>query len=230
MGAGGVFYAAFLSRYATVFSYRIEGTEIDFKKDFDELAPAIFGIRLPQNILFLNTEGAAALLREKYPQLASVAVHKDLTEKRVEISVSARSRDIIWCAPSQCYWMDKSGIIFEEAPETAGLLIVRINDVTKEEYAFGEMPLEPQRLARILRFVEVLRAHALGWDSITLKNRQMSEVVVLLAGGAEVRFNLLSTSDKLYDAFLKIASEVNMADIDYFDLTVEDRIYYRERK
>ena len=226
---GGILYGLFWSEYATKFSYAIEGTDVITSADFHELAPHVFSLRLPGNILFLNEERAEEYLQKSHAQLASVAVNKDLVRRMVSVRATEHARNTVWCDKENCYWIDDEGIAFDYATPSVGQLLVAIQDPEGPIVDIGIRVVSRNDLATIKEFADILKMNGFVREAITRMRPELREAVFTLYGGTDVRVSLKNPSRTVFEEFIRLAKTKNLSQIEYFDLTTENRIYFKKR-
>lgn len=226
---GGVVYGIYFSPLATDFSLHVEGTDAITVDDFNAIGPMVLSFRLSKNILFLKTEEAQLYLLKKNPHLASVVVEKNIIRRAVTIHAQERKREMVWCVSSACYWVDATGVAFEEAPDIEGLLLVNVHDATRDSMTRGEKVIDSDNVIRIVDFVSALNDRAIPWMRVELKSKESYEAWVLLEQQTVIRISLRTMSQELIEAFFEVLRSIDIAKVDYFDLTVENRIYYKQR-
>jgi len=68
-----------------------------------------------------------AEILETFPKIGEIKIKKN--PETVEITVEERGAIGVWCGRAgECFYFDKSGVIFEESPKSTGSLILAIQD------------------------------------------------------------------------------------------------------
>ncbi|NMB92564.1 MAG: hypothetical protein GYA31_03020, partial [Parcubacteria group bacterium] len=76
------------------------------------------------NMLFFSNKELAATLMNKYPEFALVTSKLNVQHNNLVINVVPREISYLVCRKeNECFFMDKEGILFREAPQTSGSLI-----------------------------------------------------------------------------------------------------------
>jgi len=71
------------------------------------------------NILLINKSDLSALILKDFPSIRNVEIVKKFS-RNLEITVTENSRDFLWCiSESNCFNMDKSGLIFSKYSSAA---------------------------------------------------------------------------------------------------------------
>jgi hypothetical protein len=67
------------------------------------------------DIFFINKAGLAAALMAQFPRIEKVNINKQFFDRGIELKVVERSADFLWCSESsECYFMEKNGLVFEK--------------------------------------------------------------------------------------------------------------------
>ncbi|MBI2097152.1 MAG: FtsQ-type POTRA domain-containing protein, partial [Candidatus Sungbacteria bacterium] len=146
LGYWGLYAFLHLS-YFRIQSIEVRGTETlsaDSVKNFiDSRIAGERWLTVPRNnILFFSLSSVENSLRQEFPAIAEVKVKKvfpgiitaDVAERslwaiycfRQRPVVSTTTAPVIGDSAASCYFMDKTGVIFGDAPETQGTLILKI--------------------------------------------------------------------------------------------------------
>jgi len=128
----GIFY---LAAYSSVFKIKdiiIENNK--FLKN-DEI---LIGLR--QKVLSAPFGGQAGFenllawpsghVKISNPAILDVNIKKEWFKRIIKVEVNERERFAIWCTfqAKNCYWIDKQGYVFADAPVTEGSLVFTILD------------------------------------------------------------------------------------------------------
>ena len=161
--------------------------------------------------------------------LESAAVEKDWLTRSVVIKIQERERLGIWCVEGEnCYWLDNNGIVFEEAPATEGSLILKVYDLQKADLRLGFSVIEDRfinNLNSILKNLDQLNA---AIRKITF-DRKLQEVKVETYGGPDILFSIRFDPVPSIEAFQKLSETLDPRKIDYVDLRVSNRVYYKNK-
>jgi len=163
-------------------------------------------------------------VRISHPAVAGIVLHRDYFRRVLRIEVKERERFGIWCVAS-CFWFDKEGALFAEAPRAEGALVRRVSDRTGRELSLGGRALPPERLVQLLRAFELLTRAGLSAGEATIEDLSREEVYVELLEGPRVIFSLRSDPTFAYEPLLNLKDELPR--IAYIDLRVDQRIFLK---
>lgn len=153
-----------------------------------------------------------------HDSLAKIQFKKYFWERKIIFNIEERERYGIWCFISQetCEWFDRDGIFFGDAPTTEGYLVYQI---------IGDKP--NSGIENILKILEILDNKNITVKKINF-NKKLQELEVETLEKAKIifstRFNPAATFISAYESIVK---KIGLNSINYLDLTVENRIYYK---
>lgn len=197
----------------------------------------------PENILIWKSEKSAEFIKN-YHQIAELKIEKHYLGREIKISVSERERFGIWCfitrnyaednaelrgnslRESACWWFDKKGVIFSEALKAEGQLINKVDDFSGRSLNLGEPVLEEKFLSNLFKIFEILEKSDLKIKSLKLENLKLQEVVTDSPLMPKIHFSLRINSEFALAALDSI-KKIGFSKIEYIDLRVENRAYYK---
>lgn len=192
----------------------------------------VLGITRRHNSVLLPMSRIRSVLITKFPRIQSVEVTR-LSIHDLQVVIHERKRSGIWCFPAQtaCYYYDDEGIAFDEIAPSTGSLFIPIQDNRDRRIILGaEVESETWRnklgdARKILQFGNIPIARI----EIPADSFDLFEVItqegwkILFSIGTDVRLQASSLQLFLKD---KISAETRK-NLEYIDLRIEDRIYYK---
>ena len=132
---------------------------------------------------------------------------------------------------AECFYIDEQGIAFEQAPQTSGSLVLLIKDYSEREYRLRKEIFEQ----RIVNFISQVKQGLLGTGLIALDFNILSfppkDLKVMTSEGWYILFDLerdiKSQLSGLKAALEEKISEEERKNLEYVDLRIENRIYYK---
>lgn len=204
-------------------------------KTISYIAPLGF---FKENLLILSKSNLKSELSSNFPAITDITIKKKLFNT-LTVNFSKRIPIGIWCHPTgdqpqadSCYYFDKEGIVFANAPQTEGSLILKITDLSKNEISLGAKVLDNSRINFITNFSDTLNEigkfkilefrinpnSSVDFEAITdtgwliyLDNTQDPKITVN---------NLLTILDEAVK---------NAGNLEYIDLRIPSRIFYKLR-
>jgi len=135
-----------------------------------------------------------------------------------------------------CGWFDKKGVIFSEALMAEGQLINKVDDFSSRSFPpeadqplavnLGEPALEEKFLSNLFKIFEILEKSDLKIKSLRLENLEFQEVVTDSPLMPKIHFSL-RINPEFALAALESIKKIGFEKIEYIDLRVENRAYYK---
>ncbi len=197
----------------------------DILKTISSIAP----LGLSKNLLILSKFRLKSELAASFPAITDITIGKDLFHTLI-VSFKKRIPIGIWCDITRCYYFDKEGIVFADAPQTEGSLILKITDLSKSNVSLSDKVLDSGRINFVINFSDNINKldtfkilefkinpnPSVDFEAITNKNwsiylddRQDPALAVS---------NLLTILDEAVK---------NTGNIEYIDLRIPSRIFYK---
>lgn len=168
------------------------------------------------------------------PLISEIRIKKDYLNKKIVIEVEEKKEYAIWCyiysnKQNNCYWFDREGIILEKAPSAEGSLVFTINERSDREIYLG-MPVMAERpwnnVKKILEIFENLPIKITAFEL----DQRLQELTADGSATARIVFSLRFPPSEKLSSYLKTISENGeLAKAEYLDLTVENRIYLKNK-
>ena len=143
-------------------------------------------------------------------------------DKRIQIG--------IWCHNKSCYYFDKNGVAFANTPETEGSLILKIEDLSKNDVLLGDKVLGDNQINFIINF-----------SNKVAENNKFKILEFKIKPNSSV--NLEAVTDKNWSIYLdekqdpaaavnnllSILEEAvkNTGNLEYIDLRIPSRVFYK---
>ncbi len=135
---------------------------------------------------------------------------------------------------NKCFYIDKEGIIYKESPLMSGSLVLNIYSTKNESVNFGTKVTSPEMIDFILAAKEELAkiktAYGLFPVVADFEIIGIEDLRVRTSEGWQIYFNPTYSVDpqiKNLEMVLDKEIEENRANLEYIDLRIEGRAYYR---
>jgi len=231
----GVFYLLAISPIFKLKNVEVTGNESLLTQEIlselksrmpNNLFTRILGFR---NYLVWSKNGPTKITA-KQPLLAGISIDKDFWNQSVEITVQERQKYGIWCFNNSdaCYWFDNGGVIFMPAPDTNGYLIIKIQDFLEKTPILGTKIIDERLTANFIKIIESLKNSDLRVKEFVI-DHLLQELKTETQEGVKILFNLRFDPEFGISALKSLRGEVSFKNIEYIDLRVENRIYYKNR-
>lgn len=185
--------------------------------------------------IFLVTENKIKNdLIKKIPKIGDLEISKNLIKRSIKLTIEERGRLGIACQVKEetedCFYIDKQGVIFEQAPQTSGSLILLIKDYSQREFYLGKKIFEQ----RIVDFISQARQDLSSEIGLTALDFNVlsfppKDLKVMTNEGWYIIFDLEGDIKNQLRS-IKVALEEkieNRENLEYVDLRIENRIYYK---
>jgi len=235
-------FLIFLAGFFSLHVFKIKTIEITGNKEIN--SEEIKSILNYQNI-FLATENRIRNdLLKKIPLISELEVKRNLIERKIEISLKEKEDFAIVCRTEKiknkeveidqtknCFYLDNKGIIFKEAPQTSGSLIILIKDYSNRDYKIGEKIFEEKIINFISETKEFLlseiKLQVLDFDILSFPPDDMRAIT---SEGWYILFNLQKNAADQLSALKAVLDEKvkeGRKNLQYIDLRIENRVYYK---
>ncbi len=162
----------------------------------------------------------------KNSEIANLTIEKDYFERTIKINIKVRERFGIWCAQASCSWFDKNGVIFSSAPLVEGNLINKVDDFSGRHLKTGDLVLEERFIPNLIEIFDVLEKSDLGTKSLKLERLELQEI---LTESSPIIYFSLRIDPGFALAVFKSLEADTLDKIEYIDLRVENRAYYKPK-
>lgn len=240
-----VYWFIFLSPYFQIKKITIEGFNHSFSKRIElileqnnkHFTPFLIYEIFPQYLennksyatfFFSDLEG---LLLEQYPKIEKIDIRPDIRKATLVVNIQQRIIDFLWCIKDDsCYYMDKNGVIFEEALETQGSFIRQIVFEKDEKRLLGDKVISQNKLEKIdtIFILAEDKESPISIDFLEIKGEDFSSIKIVVNEG----FYILYSSTDDFSEVLKIITEIkkqklkdNFSNLEYLDCRYLPKVY-----
>jgi len=151
-------------------------------------------------------------------------INKNKVEKYGQIGIFCKQDT------TDCFYIDRQGIIFEAAPKTSGGLVVLIKDYSNREIKLYDKILDPELINMILEIKDYLSTEiGLSVASFDIDAYPAGKLRVITNESWYILFGLKQEIKKQLLS-LKAVLDGKIQDrslLQYVDLRIENRVYYK---
>ncbi len=249
IGAGG--YLVYASGFFKIKNTEISGLKNYSKenliadlKDFFKNRSVISSFLGPENVLIWTADVGAFLSKE--PQFKNLIVQRDILSRFVKVEVTEREKFGIWCLIKKnitlentsstaeqtgenenCFWFDKDGIIFVEAPTIESELFNKVVDSTGRDLKLGDKVLDSRLVENLVKVFNVFDEVDVKSKTVQLSDIKSEEVVIKPVLFPASFFSLRFSPDFSIAAIKTLKKDKRWDKIQYADFRVENRVYYK---
>lgn len=239
--------------YVFLFSplFKVKAVEVSGNKEVrTEEIKENFNYR---NVFLYTEKQIKSDVLSKFPKVLEVEVKKNLIKLKIELIIKERKRFAIICRMGLgeeiegaeatddrevrekvkgCFYIGEKGFVFEEALETSGSLILLIKDYSQKDFNVGEQLFREEILNFISQIKENLYSETgiEGMDFV-ISSFPYNNLKVITSEGWYIVFNLQRDAGgqilALRAALEEGIDKEKRAELEYIDLRIENRVYYK---
>jgi len=199
---------------------KIQDTEITGIVNLDNLKAEVLKSRWSQ---FWGIDNLLA-----WPsQIGNVKIKKGYNTRVLKLIGPELERYAIWCAQS-CYWVNKEGIAVEKSPDTEGSSIIKVADLRDKVLTLARPVFDNDSFKYVAGIFEGLASIPIRMQGYTFDGR-LQELTAYGVNGEEFIFSTrFEPTGKLFASLAEVIEKNNLSNVEYIDLTVENRIYLKQ--
>ncbi len=138
----------------------------------------------------------------------------------------------VLCQSTSCFWLNKDGVSFNEGAKTSGNLVLVVEDKTNKELKVGEKLLDPKILGKINFLKEELANNfKIELGEIKTEDSNYSDFDFTTSEGWVLRLNLSENIYKTLETLKQSLAEIKKSGptslLDYLDLRIQNKVYYK---
>lgn len=228
-------YVLLLSPIFRIKEIKISGNRVisneEIRDSLNSFLYKKFLVFFNQNNIFLaRGDNLKNIIFSDFPRILSIEIKKDIFNKTIDLRIIERKEAGIFCR-GECYYIDKEGVIFEDAPQTSGTLILMIKDNSESGVEMGRNAIDKEFMTELINLREEL-LNQLGLKVIdfiietdVLKDLRVdtNEGWYILFDGSQDFKNQLQTLKLVLEEKIKEGRK----NLEYVDLRIGNRVYYK---
>ncbi len=183
----------------------------------------------PDNMLFWIIGKKPDFTKVDLPFLASLNLETNLAGRDLEVSVKEREFFAVWClSDGHCFSIDQDGIVFAEAPEIQGSLILKINDENTRTLVLGNSVVPNNWwLGNVFESLRLIKARGFSVSSVKIKDFGLEEWEAQIYSGPSFYFSLNFVPENFSGVIDSVSKKLDLTKLSYLDFRVPGRIYYK---
>ena len=184
---------------------------------------------LQKNLILISKKRLIQNLSTSFPEIRDLEVRKKFFHT-LSIEFNMREQVGIWCATENCYYIDTDGVIFMPASESEGSLVMKIQDMKNPEADLGQTVLRSDLLKFLIGFRDKLSETEKVSVVFYKLNGEPALVEAVTGQGWSLYMEPAKAPDNLIKtvtAALNEAIKSNRSRLEYIDLRIPDRIFYK---
>lgn len=183
-----------------------------------------------QNILLLLKDDLKTDLAAAFPAITDIKINKKFFHSLM-IDFAERTPIGIWRQITNCYYFDKEGIIFKEAPETEGALILKITDLENSNVRLGNKVIKDDLLKFINDFYnQIDNFKKFKIIEFKIKPAANIDLEAITDENWSIYLDPTQNSESEANNLLTVLTETlknRTYNLDYVDLRIPSRVFYR---
>ena len=241
--ASAFVYFSFFSSYFTVQEIIVDGTDLVSPDAVRQTMSDMFsrkewGVFTAGNIFFFPADDAQNALQKAFPPIAGVNISRNMHFVRIgswtqksalTVHITERPKTALVCDSTRCFFTDNDGVVFAPALIASGASVLRISETDLSDII---LPVQKYP-ADFISFIKNMKTAAAGEDIMFDSFARVNDYgdIQAHATGDYTVFVTMSQEPKKQARILKeILSKMVQGDVvklDYVDLRVENRAYYK---
>ncbi|RJQ14050.1 FtsQ-type POTRA domain-containing protein [Candidatus Parcubacteria bacterium] len=179
-----------------------------------------------KNSIFFSEEKLADFITKSFPVISNVSVKKEFPDK-ISVVFKERRPVLLVCSNAQnkCFYSDAEGVIYQDAPYSQGSLVVPVN--VSQDLHEGLSLFSKNLVTGVISFRDSINERL----NAQVQRVEFGESLVFKTyEGWEVRVDKdLDFNQRFEDLDLLLKTQVkeNRSKLDYIDLTIPKRAYYK---
>lgn len=173
---------------------------------------------------------------EALPAVLEADVNVDRSNRSLSISLTERKHEYVWCVSdsTSCYYMDRDGLVFAEAPTFEGSAFLRFFGQIASKDPINKKYLEPETMADLTGFIESVKDLGLRPSEVRVIN--LREAHITLQSGTDLIVSLEKSLKGIVDNMRAILATpeflkqiVSVDRLSYIDLRYGSKVYWKEK-
>jgi hypothetical protein len=216
---------------------------------------------LANNKSYLNFyfSGLEETILKKFPKIEKVTMLLDWKTGILTIDIKQREIAFLWCLQKEptpmiseegnllskaetnflseselCYYLDKNGIIFDEAPKTQGSFLKKILIIESKKRPLGSQVIAPAKLEKLNQaFVLSAKEESpISINYLEIKTENFTEVKLIANEGFYILYNLNDDFNEILKIIAGMKEEQlggSFSNLEYMDYRYPLKMYYKIR-
>jgi cell division septal protein FtsQ len=199
------------------------------------LTKSIIFIKRNRNFILFNPKEISQLIKINILLADSVSVVRN--GHTIEINISEREPVGVWCFSKKevCYFFDSSGISYQLTNPTEGFIYAVVNDNRNRDVELGREVETKEWRNRIFMIREQMKQNGFEISSFDLTDDETGGFFINVLYKDDNKFKMmLSVSTDIVrqlnafvNIYLKKMTSEERSQLEYADLRIPDRVYYK---
>ncbi len=193
----------------------------------------VLGISRKNNSILFSVNTLVPILQKTFPRIESVEIRKKSVHELI-VTVKERNPSGLWCLPLllSCMYYDNAGIAFANVASSSGYLFVPVIDERARTVTLGEIVAPLSLRSNFLEIKKNLQFAHINVASFFIPNDSYNEFHVRTSEGWSIYYRTDTNLNHQTESLLalikeKFSSPALRSRLEYIDLRIDDRIYYK---
>jgi len=222
------------ANFMQIKDWQISGAEAISQDNIKNTAAAFasgdnFFVIPKSNIFLFSKDKLAALLLSKFGRIESVKVNKEFFGGEVNLEVTERKADFVWCSTeSECFFMTKGGFIFEKIPDSPPANFVVFRGILEGDPIFKNFA----SAEKMQNYSKLIDTFSNSGFKITSINIESSDKAVAKSDIGDIIFSpdekdLSTTAQNVILLINEIKGKNHSTQFNYIDARFGNKVYYK---
>lgn len=234
---GAAVYVLFFVGWFNVRAITVTSPEVISSAQIEQAAnqwldQTTWGIKRRRNSIIFSPRGMQPFLLSRFPRAGAVTA-KRTSVHELAITVSDKKPVGVWCFTRQkiCYYFDENGKAFSRLPQTSGFLFAAVNDQRNRTIQLGEEVAPAEWRNEIITARRIMQFGGLAVSEFSIASDSFDQFETKTTEGWSIIFSIqtdVAQQARNLLGFLKDKiSTDDRKKLEYINLTIPDRIYYK---
>ena len=226
-----VLWLIFLSSFLKIQNINISDNTVLNRDDILNIIANSAPFGLSENLLILSKSQLKSGLAAVFPSITDITIKKKLFHT-VIVGFYKRIQIGIWCGNMGCYYFDKTGVAFAKTPETEGSLILKIEDLSKNDILLGDKVLDNNLINFIIAFnAKISENNKFKILEFKIKPSYSVDLEAVTDKNWSIYIDEKQDPVMAVNNLLSILEEAvkNTGNLEYVDLRIPSRVFYKMR-
>lgn len=184
-----------------------------------------------KNLLLFSASDYSQHLLNKYPEIEKLSSKLDIKNGYLTIDLTLREISFLLCTDNDCYLLDKTGVVFAEAPQTSGNLIRRIIIHQNNPFSLGTRVFAQADLDILNSLFEMSARDNSPFkiNALEIEKTKFSTIKIVTTDNWYLLVNFDSDFAKIFQIIKKLLDgelKNKTTKLEYIDCRYLPRVYY----
>lgn len=239
----GIVYGLFFSPYFTIDKITVEGTDIISSQDVKQivetvLTEKVWGVFATHNVFFFPVTETQDVIVKTFPPIKEIGIATKLhpirigswnQKSEIVVRIIERPQTALTCDTSRCFFTDDNGVLFSPTASSSDMTLLHISESSIPEKALPYVLYSSDFISFIKNIKVAGSDEGIAFNSFSRVN-DFGDIQAYAADGYSVFFTMSQDAKKQVHILKEILSKMIQGDsakLDYVNLRVENRAYYK---